>query len=434
MPHSDLPKPHRVLYVVSRFPSLTTTFTTNEMAGIAAEGVDVFVAPIWKPLPDTKPHDVEKPFLSKIVSEELTSPQLWIGVLRGLLRRPQVLWVILTLVPDHLQSIYLFLKLLVALPKGIYLGWWCSQNGVDHIHAHFLTSPTTVALLASATSQIPYSYTAHAFDITSRDPKTVNGSVVEKCLRAALGVTISNYNRRYMLQRWPKIEKASLEVVYNGLDTSLFEPVKRAPSQESAADKQQAWRVLSVGRLTAKKGHDYLIKAVASLRSKGLDFRLDIFGDGELQAPLQALIDSLGDDCRQHIQLRGTLLQENLVNEYEQADMFALACVQVADGDIDGLPTVLIEALAMEVPTVSTDLSGIPEIVQDHVTGLCVPSGEVEPLADALLWMAQHPDEGKAMSRQGRQLVLERFDRRKNAAQLLALWRNLPDPSTQMAK
>ena len=432
MVESALPKPRRVLYVVSRFPCLSTTFTVNEMAVVASEGVEVFVAPVWKILPGTVPHDVEKPFLSKIVRMNLRSVRTWTDVFQGLFRNPWgVLRLIATLIPGHLRSPYLPLKLLVAIPKGLYLGRWCLDNKIDHIHAHFLTSPTTVAMIASEVSGVPYSYTAHAFDITSQHPKHVNGSITAKCQRAALGVTISRFNHRYILQQWPEVEKARLEVVYNGVDTDLFTPADPIRPPSATRDATGYWRVLSVGRLCDMKGHEYLIQAVASLRNKGIEVRLDIFGDGELKGELQQLIDSLGTE---HIRLRGTLLQGDLVKEYQQAGIFALASVPSPWGYRDGLPTVLIEALAMELPTVSTHLSGIPEIIQHQVTGLCVPPGDVQRLADAIEWIISHPEEAKAMGRRGRQLVLERFDRRKNAKQLLALWRDIHTRHTATAR
>lgn len=421
MTNDTVPKPRRVLYVVSRFPQVSLTFTTHEMAGVAAEGVEVFVAPVWRTLPDQQPHDMDKPFLEKTVRVNLRSARTWATILGTLLRHPGILWLVLTLLPGHLKSIYLPFKLLAAVPKGICLGQWCAENGIDHIHAHFMTSPTTVALIASAISGVPYSYTAHAFDITSRHPRSVNGSIPRKARRAGLGITISQYNRRYMQERWLEIRRARLQVVYNGIDTDKFAPPDEPPLQERPAD--QPWRIVSVSRLEEKKGFDVLIRAVAELRARGLNVCLDIYGDGEQRCVLQGLIDALGQG--EHITLHGVISQEALAEKVREADLFALASVPLAWGDVDGLPTVLIEALAAQLPTVSTQVTGIPEIILDHETGLCVPPRDVKALADALQWLIEHPAEAREMGRRGRQLVLERFDRRKNAGQLLAAWRDL---------
>ena len=237
--------------MVSRFPWTSTTFTANEMAAVAAYGVEIFVAPVWKTPADHMPHEVEKPFLPNVVRPNWRSRQTWITVLKGLRRQPSALITIARLIPGHLKSIYLPFKLLAAIPRGLYLGQWCAENGIEHIHAHFLTSPTTVALIASAVSGIPYSFTAHAFDITASSARLVNGSVAYKCRRAALGVTISQYNRQYMLDRWPELRDARLEVIYNGIDLNLFRSNGR-----STLLTEDTRRILCVSRLEPKKGHD----------------------------------------------------------------------------------------------------------------------------------------------------------------------------------
>lgn len=411
------PHPQRVLYVVSRFPSLSTTFTTNEMAAVAARGVSVYIAPIWKTPANQPPHASEEALLSRVVRPTWRHPRTWRRVLKAA-TRPQAWGVIARLVPGHLTSAYLPLKLLSAIPRGLFWGQWCVDNHIDHIHAHFLTSPATVALIASAVSGVPYSYTAHAHDITARRPPITSGSVELKARRAALGVTISHYNRRYMLQRWPRLANTRLEVIYNGIDTGLFRP-HTARAHDPQADK----RVISVSRLVPIKGHEFLIRAVAQLRREGVGLRLDMYGEGPQRRALQKLIDEL--DAHAYIRLCGAIVQEALAEELRAADVFALASVLLPKGDCDGLPAVLAEALACGLPTVSTQVTGIPEIIQDGVTGLCVPPGDVSAMAEAIRWVLDHPAEAAAMARRGRQLVEEQFDRHKSAQKLLACWREI---------
>jgi glycosyltransferase involved in cell wall biosynthesis len=209
-----------------------------------------------------------------------------------------------------------------------------------------------------------------------------------------------------------------VDVLYNGIDTERF----RA-SENRQVRNGQPWRVMSVSRLVEKKGYEFLIRAVAQLYRQGVAIRLDIFGDGNQRQALQNLIERL--EANAYITLHGTILQEALSDKFRHADVFALACVPLPQGDSDGLPTVLIEALASELPTISTQVTGIPEIIQDGITGLCVPPGDVQRLAEAILWMLDHPEAAQAMGRRGRQLVLEQFDRRKNARLLLTRWREL---------
>lgn len=418
-PDNALPVPRRVLYVVSRFPCISTTFTTNEMAAIAAEGVDVWVAPIWPPQAGHTPHAVEVPFLSKIVRTNLLALQTWLMIGMALLRHPLAVLTLLRLVPGHLQSIYQLLKLGAAIPPGLYLGRWCETHGVEHIHSHFLSTPTTVALIASAVSGVPFSFTAHAFDITSQHPQHVSGSKSYKCRRAMFGVTISHFNRRYMQANWRGIDRTRIEVLYNGIDTSLFTPAGEADQPARGADAPV--RILSVSRLAEKKGFEYLIRAVAQLRTAGREVRLDIYGDGPLHATLQALIDELGQN--DGITLHGPIGQNELATRYQEADLFALASVPLEHGDMDGLPTVLIEALAAGLPAVSTQVSGIPEIIRHEETGLCVPPRDVDALAAALARLIDDPAAARAMGQRGREVVLAEFDRRNNAQRLLDMWR-----------
>lgn len=414
-------RPRRVLYVLSRFPAISHTFTANEMAVVDAEGAEVFAAAIWPTLPGTVPHELEKPFLPKTQYVSVRRLATWRGALRGLARRPGVLLDILRLVPGHLKSIYLPFKLVAAIPKGLYLGDWCARHGIDHVHAHFLTSPTTVAMIAARVAGVPYSFTAHAFDITSTLPRLVNGSIPLKCQQAALAVTISEYNRRYMLEHWPGVKRAPLEVIYNGIDTDLFKP--REGQQPLTGPAGEPVRILSVSRLQEKKGYDYLVRAMAVLRDRGVNARLDVYGDGPVRESLDALIKSL--DLGALVTLHGAASQNEVAEQYQQADLFALACVPLPWGDADGLPTVLIEALAAELPAVSTQVTGIPEIIRDGETGRCVPTRDVDALADAIQWLIEHPDEARTMGQRGRALVLERFDRRHNAKHLLERWRTI---------
>lgn len=406
----------RVLYVTSRFPSITTTFVANEMTAVQAAGCDVHVAPLWDSLEGHAGHEVEKPFLSKVTRFAQRSPATWLDVAKAIKRRPSVLGLIAKLVPGHLKSPWLFAKLVVSIPRGLYFGVWAAENDVDRLHAHFLTTPTTVAMIAAEVAGIPFTATAHAFDITSEDPRAMNGSVALKCLAAESIVTISEYNVADILRRWPELDDIDLQVIYNGIDTTMFSP----ESADAPFEGAEPFSVLSVSRLTAKKGHEYLIRAIAQLRDDGVNVRLDIYGDGELKDELTDLIRSL--DCDGHITLHGAVSQSVVREACERADIFSLACVHLESGDADGLPTVIIEALAVGRPTVSTQVTGVPEIVVDGETGLCVPERDAAALADAINWMIENPIDAREMGQAGRKLVETQFDRAGAAQRLLELW------------
>lgn len=407
-------RPHKVLYVVARFPNARETFVAQEMAVVQANGVDVHVASLWSTFPGNPTHPVDEQFLDKHIRVRLTSATVWLRAIQQLIARPVLFAVLFRLIVGHCFSIYSFLKVFANIPKGLYLGYWACQQGFDHIHAHFLTSPATAALIASKASGIPFSVTSHAFDIYSTSPKTRNGAVRYKLESAAVNVMISEYNLRFIQERWQGV-KASFVLIYNGIDLSVFDPTLSAPARTD-----DTIRILSNGALIEKKGHAYLIRAVNRLREQGYNVDLSIIGEGILRVDLQKLVQDL--HAGSYVRFLGVMTQTDVVRHYRESDIFALACVVAASGDRDGLPTVLIESLAMDMPTISTQVTGVPEIVQDGVTGWCVPPGDVDQLAAALADAIDRPDEAMKRAKQGRQLVEERFDRQKNAVKVLEAW------------
>lgn len=409
----------KILYVTSRFPALSMTFVANEMAGVQHLGYDVHVCTIWDPLSNHNGHPAEIQFLNKVVTTQLKSASNWAIVLGKLVTNPGILLLILQLIPGHLKSPWLFAKLLAAIPKGILAGSWAKKNDIKWIHAHFLTTPTTVALIASKISKIPFSATAHAFDITSKNPRITNGSVPLKCKEADAIVTISNYNKDDILTRWPELKEVRLEVIYNGIDTAAFSPRDSTTTLTEKRTKQ----ILSVSNLNAKKGFYYLIKAAGILLDRDHDIVLDIYGEGPERARLESLIEELGRADK--IKLHGSVNQAQVAALCSDTDIFALASIPLESGDADGLPTVLIESLAVEIPTVSTQVTGIPEIIIDGVTGMCVPPADAKALADALEWILIHPKEAADMGRKGRELVLSKFDKYVATAHLDSLWQEL---------
>ncbi|NDJ86448.1 MAG: glycosyltransferase family 4 protein [Chloroflexi bacterium] len=406
----------RFLYIVPRFPNTSTTFIANEINVLIQAGIDVQIAAIRGPQRGVVPHHIEEGLLPRMVDIAWGSPISLRWVIGNLLR-PNVLLLLLKLIVSHLCSPFTLGKMILSVPKALFLAGWCKANQIDHIHAHFLTIATTTALIASTASDIPYSATAHAFDIFAQDLRRRNCAVPLKCQRATVCVMIDQFNRDFVLRRWPELsEEAHLAVIHNGVDTAFFKPVPRTPP----VDKKRAWRLLSVGRFEAKKGFDILIQGVADLRRQGYNVELDIVGYGGLEDSLRRLVTGQGLD--EVIRFPGKLRQEDLLHYYQRADIFALASRRDAHGDMDGLPTVLIEALAMELPTVSTRISGIPEIIRDGETGLCVPPGDVPALRDAIEWCILNYAEACRLARQGRELVCQEFDSQINVRRLIDLW------------
>jgi glycosyltransferase involved in cell wall biosynthesis len=279
--------------------------------------------------------------------------------------------------------------------------------GITHVHAHFASSATSVSYYLHQLTGIDYSFTAHAKDIYI---DTVADDVLtRKMTSARFVVTVSDYNVAHL-------KTLALEVpvqrIYNGLDLNQFALNGTHPDETPL--------VLAVGRLVEKKGFDDLIRAASLLRGRHVDFRCKIVGSGGEAPRLQALIDELG--LRHVVELTGPMPREELIRLYPRASVFVAPCVISADGNRDGLPTVLIEAMALGVPVVSTPVTGIPEIVRSGETGQLAAPNDPQSLARAIERALTDPTWARGMARAGRELVERQFDLRRNVSQLRELF------------
>ena len=281
------------------------------------------------------------------------------------------------------------------------------EAGIRHVHAHFASGATSVALHVQQLTGSSYSFTAHAKDIYLGTVTEVD--LARKLRRARFAVTVSEFNRRHLSRIAPD---AQLLRVYNGLDLARFAP--------NGVPVEQPPLVLAVGRLIEKKGFDDLVRACALLHEEGVSFRCKIVGKGALEAELRSLIDDSG--LTDLVELAGPMPRERLLRLYPRASVFAAPCVVGADGNRDGLPTVLIEAMALGVPVVATDVTGIPELVDTGRTGLVVPQRDPPALAHAIRALLERPAEARELARAGRQRVEAQFDLTRNVAELRGLF------------
>ncbi|MCA9138655.1 MAG: glycosyltransferase [Planctomycetales bacterium] len=275
-------------------------------------------------------------------------------------------------------------------------------SGITHFHAHFATSATDVAWIAHRLTDIPFTLTAHAKDIFHED---VDLSMLAKKLRAAKAtITVSDFNVSYLREQ---IGHAADNVVriYNGLNLEHFSfqtPLRREPL------------VLAVGRLVEKKGFDVLLDACSILAKRGLSFRTQIIGDGPLSSELQNQSSILGLD--RQVQFIGPQPQNVVKNALREAAVFAAPCVEGSDGNRDGLPTVLLESMAIGTPCVSTPVTGIPEAIIDQATGLLVPQSDPTALADAIERLIRESELRVRIAARARQHVEEHFDIHRNTS------------------
>lgn len=286
------------------------------------------------------------------------------------------------------------------------------QREIVHLHAHFAHSPTSVAMFAGLLSGLSFSFTAHAKDIYTSDARQLK----EKIHRAALVVTCTEYNRRFLLGL-ARDTSTPIYRIYHGIDLSLFN-AGAAPRRP-----RPPFRILSIARLTVKKGIPTVLRALALLRERGIDVQYTLIGDGDQRDAVIRMIFDLGlqDRCR----WTGTLPHDRVIGELQRADLFALGCEIGPDGDRDGIPNVLVESLAMGVPAVSTSVSALPEIIRHEESGLLSAPGDCRAMADNMLRLLT--DEGLRLRviQGGRELVRSSFDNRRLIEELAGIHRRV---------
>jgi colanic acid/amylovoran biosynthesis glycosyltransferase len=286
----------------------------------------------------------------------------------------------------------------VRLAREVHL------KGIHHLHAHFATSATTVGRLAANFAGVPYTFTAHAKDIfhESIQPDDLR----RKLYDAAAVITVSDYNVEYLRQMHGPAA-ARVQRIYNGLDLERF-------PYEAPHDRPP--RIVSVGRLVEKKGFADLISACTILAKRGCHFSCQIIGTGELEANLWAQIEQLGLQTK--VQLMGPRPQSQVIKYIQNAAVFAAPCVVGTDGNRDGLPTVLLESMALGTPCVSTDVTGIPEVLHDGETGLLVPQHHPAALATAIERLLADPALRVRLTARARCLIEAEFNIHRNSAHL----------------
>jgi glycosyltransferase involved in cell wall biosynthesis len=301
-------------------------------------------------------------------------------------------------------------------------------SGAAHLHAHFSHDPTTVAFFASWLTGIPYSFSAHAKDMYTQN----QDFLLRKIEKASFVVTCTEYNKGYLHQIAGMA--APIFRCYHGVDLDFFvAPVK--------ANSNPYPRILSIGRFVPKKGFLVLIRALHLLREKGFNFGCTIIGSGPMENDLRKLILDLElGDC---IELLSPMSQHELLQYYESADLFALASEVQDDGDRDGVPNVIVEAMAMEIPVVSTNVSGIPESVIHGENGILVPEKDPSALSEGIAAVLNQPEMARQFGRAGRKKVEQEFDSLRNVHRIGAAffqaigsgeWRKVRDVSTESAR
>ncbi len=387
-----------ITYIAPAIPALSETFVYNEIFALRERGTKIHALSIHKP---------------DNVSENVAARM---GPVHYLYRE------------GFIQFLFSFFICLFTKPIGFFkgLGWLISdfinvgifklgaykliyqffaacsaaqivvKNGTEHIHVHFANVPCQVAMYASAITGIPFTVTSHANDIFEHGLL-----LTRKAERAKYFVTISEFNRRYLRKIGMPDEK--IRVVRCGVDLKF---------DQKAKPKSEVIRICSLGRLVEKKGMLTLVEAVGMLKKRGVPISLSIAGDGPQEEKIINKIAALG--LQDEITMVGALENAKVAEWMSSFDIFALACQIDSNGDMDGIPVVLMEAMMLGVPVITTQISGIPELVIDRKTGLLVEPENAEALANAIL----ERDVQQSMIENAAKHVVDEFGRDVNIDRL----------------
>ena len=391
----------RVAFVLKGYPRLSETFIAQEIAALERRGLEILIVSLRHPT-DARRHpvhdEIRAPILylpEYLLLEPLRVIRAWLGERKKAnYRKTRSLWLrdlARDPTPNRIRRFGQALVLASELP-----------GDVRHLHAHFLHTPASVTRYAALLKGLAWTGSAHAKDIWT----TPEWEKREKLASCDWLVTCTAANHAHLSAL---AAPGKVELVYHGLDFSRFPPVERDEEGKSPVV------ILSVGRLVEKKGTDVLLDALALL-PRDLNWKLVHAGGGPLKDKLERQARALG--IAERIEWRGARTQTELLAEYRAADLFALASRVARDGDRDGLPNVLAEAQSQGLACVATNVSGIPELIDDGSTGLLVEPEAPEKFSQALATLIRNPALRRSLGVAGRRRVQEKFGLEANIGRL----------------
>jgi glycosyltransferase involved in cell wall biosynthesis len=401
----------RVCYVIGTYPLVTTTFVDREVRSLQRLGVDIRLLAVRRP-PLDAPLSNDQRHLQDSVQYilPLSLSQLLVAHAYFALRQPrQYLGTLAWLVSRQHPDLRARGKTLLHFGEGAHAAWLLRGQEFDALHAHFADRAATIALVAARLLGVRYSLSVHA----GADIFVTPVLLPEKVRGAGRVITCTACNKARLTDVVGIDVSSKIHVVPHGIDVDRFQP---RPSAKSARPV-----VLAVGQFRERKGFDYLIAACRRLRAEGAAFTCRIIGDGPQYDAMASLVRMW--QLEDVVQLPGAVANDDLVHEYEGAEMFVLPCVEADNGDVDGIPNALIEAMACGLPVVSTRLPAIREVVTSEQDGLLVRPRDVDTLACALRRVLESRALRERLGKQGRATVAARFEADHSAQRFAAaLW------------
>lgn len=404
-------------YLTKRFPRLSETFILDEILGLEATGVPLRLYGIMDP-----GETIVQPDVARVRSgvtylrpaSGLRRRAAWTAaavsahvrlLVRGPRRYARVLWYVARRRRNRAAAVHF----LSAAPFALLL----ERDGARHVHAAFAHGPASVAHFVHLLTGLPFSFSAHAKDIYVSRPDVLADKVAD-----AEFALVCSQSAADALRRVAGPAAGKIRLAYHGVDTERFRP----DGADSELAPARPLRVLAVGRLVEKKGYPVLLDALARARDRRWRLSCTIIGEGPCRAALEAQIEKLG--LADVVSCRGACTQTEIAATYHAADIFVQASVVMADGDRDGVPNSVLEAMASGLPVVASAVAGIPEAVVDGSAGLLFPPGDAMALAAALGRLCDNPSLRARLGAEARRRVVAHFDRRTAIRAVAPLFTN----------
>ena len=408
--------PGPVIYLVRSWPRLSQTFIVNEVVALERRGVDLVVFSLVRSgeliiqpqvsevrtavryLEDRKP-------LRHLVGEHLTVVSA--GPVRYA-RTALFAWRRRDLAKGYATATTLGCFRYAVQVAATIVRLRRKGTAPAHLHAHFAHDPALVALLVRRLTDLPYSFTAHARDLVQIPPS----SLAARAAEATALVTCCQVNADYIAATLPA-KLPAVRVIHHGVELDLFKP---QPRPIAVADVQ----IVTVGRLVEKKGFPDLLRALGRLKASGRRITCRVYGDGPLLRPLAELRDSLG--LADAVHFAGERSRETIIQALHSSDVFVLTPTVTEDGDRDGIPNVLVEAMACGLPVVSTSAGGIPELVTHGENGFLTAPGDVASIENHIATLLDSPRLRQQMGVAARRTVESGYDVDMAAERLIRIF------------
>jgi colanic acid/amylovoran biosynthesis glycosyltransferase len=396
----------KIAYLAPEIPALSATFVYNEILSLEELGFEIIPLSVHFPTSLAKEDKLESLIKrTHYIYQKSLFSLLQVNISTFLKHPIRYISTLLVAIRDSIKmglftriSFGLFYRFCIASHIVIII----EKEGCKHLHAQFAHIPTDIAMYASGISGIPFSFTSHANDLFER-----GWLLEEKVNRAKFAATISEYNLEYLINQGAPSQK--IHIVRCGVNSDSFSKLSSTPINSIP-------KIGTLGRMVEKKGFDTLIRSGEILKRKGFPFQMEIAGDGPLKSELENLVLSL--DLTEQINFIGPLSHDSVPTWLQQLDLFVLPCRKDSNGDMDGIPVVLMEAMMSGVPVISTRLSGIPELIEDGKTGYLADPENAEELSDIIEKIYMNGSQTNIFCRNAIEKIESEFDLLKNVTKL----------------